>query len=87
MSEKGEGEKEYLTAREAVQYLAEKWGVESYSMTAFRVHRFRHKLEPDLGTENSTLWKRETLDNIPKPRAKRKREPKQQREEKSDDVA
>lgn len=80
MNEKGE--KRYLTARQAVHYLAEKWGMESYSMGAFRIYRLRHKLKPDLGTENASLWLPETLDNIPKPRPRgRPRGTTQQHEE------
>lgn len=85
---KGEGDKEYLTAREAVQYLAKKWGIESYTMGAFRVYRLRHKLEPDLSTENTSLWKRETLDSIPKPGPKgRPKRTEQQHEDDTDKAA
>lgn len=65
---KGEGEKEFLNGREAVRYLAERWGMESYSLEAFRVYRSRLDLEPDLGTENASFWRKETLDAIPKPK-------------------
>lgn len=85
---KGEGEKKYLTAREAVQYLAKKWGIESYSLEAFRVYRFRHHLEPDLSTENTSLWTRKTLDTIPKPRPRgRPKEDKKQHEDDSEKAA
>jgi len=87
----GEGEKEFLTAHEAVQYLAEKWGVESYSVGTFRAYRRRHELKPDLGTENASLWRRETLDRIPKPNMGRPRgttrSKKQHAEEKSEEAA
>lgn len=64
--------KDYYTASEAAQYLAEKWGLESYSVDAFRLLRWRAKeqgneIEPDLDLGNGSLWKPETLDAIPKP--------------------
>lgn len=64
--------KEYYTAREAAQYLAKKWGIESYSADAFRLLRWRAEqagqgIEPDLDLGNGSLWKAETLDTIPKP--------------------
>ncbi|MBV9691897.1 MAG: hypothetical protein JO202_19550 [Ktedonobacteraceae bacterium] len=59
--------KEYYTAGEAAQYLAEKWGIESYSTTAFRLLRWRWNLQPDMHLGNASLWKQETLDAIPKP--------------------
>lgn len=79
---KEEGEKEYLPVRKAVKYLANKWGFESYTVGAFRIYRKRLGIEPDLGTENASLWKPETLDKIPKPRPRgRPRGTTQQHEE------
>lgn len=63
----------YLTVRQAVAYLAEKWGLESYSLDAFRALRSRKKIKPDLSAENASFWKRETLDAIPKPDKSRPR--------------
>lgn len=67
MSENDEKKGDYLTVDEACAYLAEKWGIESYSQEAFRALRSRKKIKPDLGTKNASFWKRETLDAIPKP--------------------
>ncbi len=60
-------QKDYYTAGEAAQYLAKKWGIESYSTTAFRLLRWRWGLQPDMHLGNASLWKQETLDAIPKP--------------------
>lgn len=81
---KREGEKEYLTAREAAKYLAERWGFQSYSVIAFRVYRNRLGIEPDLSAENASLWRRETLDKIPKPRPKGRPRGTTQQHEKDD---
>lgn len=87
----GEGEKEFLNGREAVQYLAKRWEIESYSLGAFRVYRNRLGIEPDLGTENASFWRKETLDHIPKPKARGRprgtRSKKQHAEEQSDEAA
>ena len=77
-------EREYLTSGEAATYLARKWGIESYSTTAFRLLRHRWKFQPDLIAGKVLLWKPETLDKIPKPdrskpRPKRKKSEQQQR--------
>ena len=61
------GGREYLTAGEAAHYLADKWGIKSYSTTAFRMLRKRWELKPDRLVGNMSLWKPETLDKIPKP--------------------
>ena len=60
-------QKDYYTAGEAAQYLAKRWGIESYSTTAFRLLRRRWNLQPDMHLGNASLWKQETLDAIPKP--------------------
>ena len=59
--------KDYYPAGEAVRYLAAKWGLESYSTTAFRLLRWRRDLKPDMHLGNASLWKQETLNAIPKP--------------------
>lgn len=59
---------EYLTGSEAAAYLADRWNIPSYSTEAFRVLRFRMKLQPDIDLPpNTTLWKKETLDQVQKP--------------------
>ena len=60
-------QKDYYTAGEAARYLAQKWGIESYSTTAFRLLRWRWHIHPDMHLGNASLWKQETLDAIPKP--------------------
>lgn len=60
-------QRDYYTAGEAARYLAQKWGIESYSTTAFRLLRWRWKIQPDMHLGNASLWKQETLDAIPKP--------------------
>lgn len=62
-----------LEASEAVKYLAERWGVESYGIVAFRSLRFRHNIQPTLQAKNTTFWKKSDLDQIPKPDRSRPR--------------
>lgn len=62
-----EEKEKYYTAGEAAKYLAEKWGIESYSTTAFRLLRWRRELKPDIDAGNASLWRKETLDAIEKP--------------------
>ncbi len=66
-------EKEFYDAGEAAKYLAAKWGLPSYSSTAFKMLRIRRKIEPDIKTSNATLWKRETLEAIAPPDRHRSR--------------
>lgn len=66
-------EKDYLTAGEAAKYLAKKWGIESYSTSAFRLLRWRRHLQPDIDAGTASLWKKETLDAIEKPDRSRPR--------------
>ncbi|GCE14217.1 hypothetical protein [Tengunoibacter tsumagoiensis] len=72
-------EEKLLSAGEAASYLAEKWGMPSYSTVAFRQLRHRRKnLRPAMLTDNASLWRKEDLDQIKKPslsnpRAKRKK--------------
>jgi hypothetical protein len=72
-------QKDYYTAGEAAQYLAKKWGIESYSTTAFRLLRWRWELQPDMHLGNASLWKQETLDAIPKPDRSKPRPKKEKR--------
>lgn len=70
---------ELLDANEAVKYLAERWGIESYSLVAFRSLRFRYNIKPALASKTATFWRKSDLDQIPRPsksnpRPKRKRQ-------------
>lgn len=56
-----------LTAGEAAEYLAKRWGRESYSVDAFKQLRHRWGLKPAMHIQNATLWRRSDLDNIPEP--------------------
>lgn len=87
-----EEEDKLYTAGEAAQYLADKWGIKSYSTTAFRLLRRRWELKPDKLINNASLWKKETLDAIPKPdrsrpRPKRKKTGEQQKRDDLEDAA
>lgn len=66
---------EFLTASEAVKYLAERWGIEEYSLEAFRALRFRLHIKPAFGSNNSTFWRKSDLDNIEKPDRSKPRGP------------
>jgi hypothetical protein len=56
-----------LDAGQAAQYLAEKWGMESYSTEAFKMLRHRRSIEPAIPLKNASLWRKADLDLIPKP--------------------
>ena len=58
---------ELIDASEAVKYLAERWGMPSYSLDAFKQLRLRHKIKPALSSKTSTFWRKRDLDKIPKP--------------------
>jgi hypothetical protein len=61
-------ESEYLNSKQAVQYLCERWGMESYSEDAFRALVRLRNIKPDLGEgREAKRWKRSTLDQIYKP--------------------
>lgn len=79
------GGREYLTAGEAAQYLADKWGIEAYSTTAFRMLRSRWHIEPDRLVGNVSLWKPETLDKIPKPDKSKPRPKRRKKTEQNED--
>ena len=60
-------EEDFLEANDAVKYLAKRWGIESYSLEAFRMLRYRHHIKPALSSRTSTFWRKSDLDKIPKP--------------------
>lgn len=66
-------EDQFLEANDAVKYLAERWGVESYSLDAFRMLRWRYHIKPALSSRTSTFWRKSDLDKIPKPDRTRSR--------------
>jgi hypothetical protein len=67
-------EEELLEAGEAVRYLAEKWGIATYRVEAFKMLRRRLNIQPDQIIGNNTLWRKSTLDQIPKPQRGRKKD-------------
>ena len=65
---------ELLSAGEAAEYLAKKWGRPAYSTTAFRMLRHRWNLKPVfLSTKNASFWRKSDLDAIPEPDRSRPR--------------
>ncbi len=66
-------EKELVDSKEAVEYLAKRWGKESYSLGAFRSLRFRYNLKPALATHSATFWRKSDLDKIPMPDRRKQR--------------
>lgn len=67
MTEQPEEER-LLEAKEACDYLTHLWKLEKpYKPTAFKTHRQRHNIKPDIQLGNSTGWKVSTLNKIPKP--------------------
>lgn len=58
---------EILEANDAVKYLAARWGIESYSLEAFRMLRARYGIQPALRSKTATFWRKSDLDQIPKP--------------------
>ena len=88
------GEKlDLLTPEQAVNYLAKRWGLPSYSIEAFRQYRRRRGIrsEFDTGLANATLWPRSQLDTLEPPnqskahhrprRAEKNREPESDEEQ------
>lgn len=69
----GYEEKEFLEASEAANYLAERWGLPSYSAEAFKMLRHRWNIHPAIKTSNATLWRKSDLDKIEKPDRSRSR--------------
>ncbi len=69
-----------LSAGEAAEYLAKRWGRQEYKTTAFKQLRHRWGLEPALKTENATLWRRRDLENIPEPSRNRPRPSRKKKE-------
>lgn len=66
-------EEQLLEANDAVKYLAQRWGIESYSLEAFRMLRYRWHIKPALSSKTSSFWRKSDLDNIPKPDRSRPR--------------
>jgi hypothetical protein len=62
-----------LEANEAVKYLAKRWEIESYSLEAFRMLRWRYNIKPALSSKTSTFWRKSDLDKIEKPDRSKKR--------------
>jgi hypothetical protein len=58
---------ELLDGSEAAQYLAKRWGIESYSIDAFRMLRYRYNIKPVLSSKTATFWRTSDLDAIPQP--------------------
>lgn len=76
-----------MDANEAAEYLAKRWGLESYSIDAFKQLRMRRKdIQPDLAARRATFWKKSTLDKIEKPDRSRPRGPRQKKDD-SDGLA
>lgn len=78
-------EQELLEANEAVKYLAERWGIPSYSLNSFRVLRHRFQIKPALSSRTSTFWRKSDLDRIPKPDRTKPRGPRKAK--KTDDAS
>lgn len=62
-----------LTAGEAADYLAKRWGRDRYDAKAFKLLRHRWNLQPAMTLPNATLWRRSDLDKIPEPDRSRPR--------------
>lgn len=56
-----------MDANQAAEYLAKRWGLESYSIQAFKQLRMRKGIRPDLAARRATFWRKSTLDKIEKP--------------------
>ena len=66
---------ELLESNEAVKYLAQKWGMKSYGLVAFRSLRLRRGIKPTMQSRTSAWFSKELLDSIPKPvRGRRRKE-------------
>lgn len=77
MSENPEQKKheELLESNEAVKYLAQRWGMKSYGLVAFRSLRLRRGIKPTMQSRTSAWFSKELLDSIPKPvRGKRRKQ-------------
>ncbi len=74
-----------LDGTQAAQYLAERWGIASYSVAAWRMLRYRYHIKPAFSSRNSTFWRKSDLDKIPQPNRHNPR-PKRARK-KAEDVA
>jgi hypothetical protein len=78
-------DEELMEANEAVKYLAERWGMDSYSLVAFRSLRFRYKIEPALASRTATFWRKSDLDKIPKPDKSKPRGPRKKKKTEDSD--
>ena len=59
---------EYLSSKQAVEYLAEKWGMASYSEKSFRALVALRGVKPDIGEgRGAKYWTKSTLDLLHKP--------------------
>ena len=58
---------ELLESNDAVKYLAQKWGMKSYGLIAFRSLRLRNGIEPTMKSRTSAWFSKELLDSIPRP--------------------
>lgn len=72
-------QEEWLEASDAAQYLAEKWGIPSYSTEALKKLRQRRGLQPGLSGKTSTFWRKSELDQISKPDRSRPRGPRKKK--------
>ncbi len=76
-----------LNSEQAVEYLAKKWKLETYSKGAFRALRFRlnhdkdWNIEPALSTRTAAFWRKVDLDRIPKPDRTRTRGPRKKNDD------
>ncbi|MGI9061778.1 MAG: hypothetical protein ACR2H5_24760 [Ktedonobacteraceae bacterium] len=61
------GPEDLLTPQEAAEYLRKKWGLESWTVDAFRQYRFRH------GIKTPPAWRLRDLDQIPPPDTSKRR--------------
>ncbi len=73
-------QEEWLEASDAAQYLADKWGIPSYSTEALKKLRQRRGLQPGLSGKTATFWRKSELDQISKPDRSRPRGPRKKRE-------
>lgn len=77
---------ELLDSRSASEYLAQKWGLDQWSLPAFKMHykRWGKQLDirPAAASRSATFWRKSELDKFPKPDRNRSRPG---RRKKSDD--
>ncbi len=70
-------DEELLDSRRASEYLAQKWGLDSWSLPAFKMHYKRWGkllgIQPAAASKSATFWRRSDLDKLPKPDKSRPR--------------